>query len=211
MNRFHVLATAGLLSACNGVIVEKYPELPSNYHVDDFEQATDKGAIVTIVVGDPFAGSAGNLRNQVRSLMRNQVGRFPVEFVSRQGAGTTAPFKMVVVFNPGPDVNDDAICRMEDRTPTTTDSSGRTTVAMIFCHDMTAKISTRGHVGGVVSRSDPRFASLIRQVAQSLIPLDVDIKFQRGIASEGTRDFTKSQLVQLLVVYQWRSGGWTVR
>lgn len=165
-----MLAAAGVLAACSVVIVESYPEVPFNYQEGDFEQATDKGAIVTIVVGDPFAASGGNLGNDVRSLMRNQVGQFPVGFVPRHGADTTMPFKVVVVFNPRRDVADSAICEMEGQTPTTAGGSGRVAVAMVFCSEKTAKIGTRGHVGGVTSQSDPRFASLIRQVANSLIP-----------------------------------------
>jgi len=170
--RWFLVAAVGLLTpACNAVIVNSYPNLPANFADGDFERATAKGAIATTVVGNPFAAAgAGNFGDEVRSLMKNQVGVLPVEFVPQQGANTTKPYKVVVVFNPRRGMNDDTICQMDGKTPTAEGNPGQVSTAMVFCDGDVAKSGTSGHVSGVRDRNDPKFASLVRQVASLMIP-----------------------------------------
>jgi len=168
-------AAAMLLSACDAVIVESYPNIPANYNEGDFNIATPKGSIATIVVGDPFAmqstqSGAGKFEDGVRALMKNQVGAFPIDFVPRHGAGTTKPYKVVVVFNSRQGVDNRTICRMEKQTPLTAAGSGQVSVTMVFCDGDIAKSGTRGRVGGVKDQNDPKFISLVRQVANAMIP-----------------------------------------
>jgi len=170
-----VPAVAISLSACGAVIVESYPNMPANYNEGDFNMATPKGAIATIIVGDPFSlqtgeSGAGQFEERVRSLMKNQVGNFPINFVPRHGADTTKPYKVVVVFNPRQGVDNRTICKMEKQTPLTAASSGLVSVSMVFCDGDIAKSGTRGRVGGVKDQNDPKFVSLVRQVATAMIP-----------------------------------------
>ncbi len=163
-------AAAILLTACDAVIVESYPNLPANYYEGDFDAATTKGAIVTIVVGNPFSTQSGKFGDRVRALMKDQAGRFPVSFVSQNDANTTKPYKVVVVFNPRRNVDDRTVCRTEKQTPTIASSPGQLSVTMVFCFGDNLKSGTRGRVGGVKDQSDPKFGSLVRQVANSMIP-----------------------------------------
>ncbi len=172
-------AAAILLTACDAVIVEDYPSVPANFHQGDFDAATTKGAIVTIVVGNPFSTRSGNFGDRVRALMKDQVGNVPVSFVSRHGAATTKPYKVVVVFNLRRNVNNRTVCRTEKKAPTIASNPGKMSVTMVFCFGNNLKSGTRGRVGGVKDQSNPKFASLVRQVANSMIPSHDDFSLQR--------------------------------
>ena len=162
-------ATIGL-SACAAVIVDSYPSIPINYNEGDFELATPKGAIVTDVLGNPYSGQPGNFADRVRSLLRDQVGEFPVTFVSGPGANTTTPYKIIVVFNPPVNVSYRAICEDPKQTPVAAKGKGTLSVTMVFCDGQKLKAGTRGRVAGVNGANDPKFAALVQQVANSLIP-----------------------------------------
>ena len=54
-----ILAAKIFLSACNAVIVESYPSIPANYNEGYFGLAATKGAIATIVAGNPFSHYPG--------------------------------------------------------------------------------------------------------------------------------------------------------
>lgn len=113
-------AATNLLSACNAVIVESYSSISANYNEGYFGLAATKGAIATIVAGNPFSTQswnfgaanfgAGNFEDRVRALMKDRVGRFPVSF---HGANTTKPYRVVVVFNPRPNVDNRTICLLK--------------------------------------------------------------------------------------------------
>ena len=119
-----------LLSACNAVIVESYPSILEDYNEGYFGLAATKGAIATIVAGCPFPHypgisgrifQAGNFEDRVPALMKDWFGSFPVSF---HGANTTKPYRVVVVFNPRPNVDNRTICLIEKQTPMTTNSTG---------------------------------------------------------------------------------------
>ena len=133
-----------------------------------------KGAIATIVAGNPFSTQswnfgaanfgAGNFEDRVRALMKDRVGRFPVSF---HGANTTKPYRVVVVFNPRQNVDNRTIFLLEKQTPMTANSTG--VGPIVFCDGNILKSSTGGRVGGVKDQGDPKLISLIRQVACSII------------------------------------------
>jgi hypothetical protein len=102
--------------------------------------------------------------------MRNQVGIYPVSFVPQPGADTTQPYKVVVVFNPRSNVDNRTICQTERQTPVTASSPEQVSVTMVFCDGNKLKSGISGRVGGVRDQSDPKFAALVRQVANAMIP-----------------------------------------
>ena len=124
-------AAINLLSACNTVIVKSYSSIPANYNEGYFGLAATKGTIVTIVAGNPFSTQswnfgaanfgAGNFEDRVRALMKDRVRHFPVSF---HGANTTKPYRVVVVFNPHPIVDNRTIFLLEKQTPMTANSTG---------------------------------------------------------------------------------------
>ena len=164
-----------LLSACNAVIVESYPSILENYNEGYFGLAATKRVIATIVASNPFSTQsgnfgAGNFEDRVRALMKDRVGSIPVILVPQYGANTTKPYRVVVVFNPRSNVDNRTICRMEKQTPMTANSPGQVSVAIVFCDGNNLKSGIGGRVGGVKYQNDPKFISLVRQVARSIIP-----------------------------------------
>jgi hypothetical protein len=173
INRIFLFLAAGFtVSACDAVIVEDYPFMPPNYNEGDFDLAAINGVIATIVVGDPFANRSEEFDNRVRALMRDQVEGFPVKFVPRHGADTIKPYKVVAVFNPRPDVVNQTICRLEERTPMAAAGPGLVSLIMSFCIGDRLKSGTRGRVGNVKGGNDPKFAALVQQVTAAMIPPD---------------------------------------
>ena len=74
------------------------------------------GVIATIVASNPFSTQsgnfgAGNFEDRVRALMKDWFGSFPVSF---HGANPTKPYRVVVVFNPRPNVDNRTICLIEN-------------------------------------------------------------------------------------------------
>ena len=136
----------------------------------DFQAATSKGAIATIVVGKPFSEQPNSFEDAVRALMKDQVGHWPIRFVSRHGANTTPPYKVVVVFNPRPNADERTICQRESRTPRDAGNSGALSVVMVFCDGNNPKSSSSGRVGDIQGRGDPTFAALVRGVTAAIIP-----------------------------------------
>ena len=167
---FLVPAAAIGLSACTAIVIDSYPRSPIGYSGGDFEFATPNGAIVTEVLGNPFSGQQNVFANRVRSLLKNQVGDFPTTFVSKPGANTTPPYRIIVVFNPRGNASYNAICEDANQTPDTTKGKGTLSVSMVFCDGQKLKTGTRGRVSGVDSPNDPQFTALVQQVANTLIP-----------------------------------------
>lgn len=159
--RLSLLLTLGLfVSACDAVIVEDYPEVPAYYIDGDFERATIQGSIVTIVAGNPFPGRGKGFADRVRALMKDQVEGIPANFCARHDATTKRPHKVVAVFNPRRDVDNQTICRLEMKTPRVADRPGRVSLIMSFCIGDDLKSGTRGRVGNVTGENDPKFVSL---------------------------------------------------
>ena len=169
-NRTLITAAAIVLTGCNAVIVESYPSIPAGYNEGDFEQATSKGAITTIVVGNPFSNQSADFADRVRAFMKDQVGTAPVTFVPSPGPSTTAPFKVVVVFNARDDVSNSTICEVGDTAPTTGGGTGQVSVTMVFCEGSRPRSGTRGRISGVQGLNDSKFISLVQQVANLMIP-----------------------------------------
>ncbi len=161
---------AVLLFACDGVIVEDFGSNSANYSDGDFDMATVNGEIATVVVGNPFSQNSSTFDDRVRTLMKNQIVGFPISFVSRHGANTTKPYKVVVVFNPRRDVDNRMICRKGKQTPMTSGHPGQVSVAMSFCDGKILKSGTRGRVGNITGENDPKFIALVQQVTDAMVP-----------------------------------------
>ncbi|NKB22472.1 MAG: hypothetical protein GKS01_18460 [Alphaproteobacteria bacterium] len=160
---FSVLGLAG----CQIVMVEDSPGPRSSYFDGDFEYAGHKGAVYTIVRGNPFGGSQERFAKIVRSKMKNQAraGR-PISFVGKQNKTTYKPYKIVVGFNPGNRDGDD-LCKSSDYPQ----SRGSTTkVVMAFCFGDTLKSSSTGWVDGLKSINDANFTKLVKETTNAMIP-----------------------------------------
>lgn len=170
--RFGALSLLALgLGACaNAVLVLDSPGPRHAYFDGDFEYATRDGAVVTEVAGNPFAMPKERFDTEVRRLMYGQTEGLPVSFVERPTSGKTDPtYKVVVAFNALPSVSGFDLCEKGSLTPTRTDGR-ELQMAIAFCIGDELKSETSGFTSTVAGPDAPRFAQLVREVTQALIP-----------------------------------------
>ena len=167
-----IIGTAGLLlSACNAVMVEDRVGPGWSYYDGDLSYATNKGAIVTHVTGNPFGGLQPSFAATVRKMMYGQTDGAPVEFVATANDKTLAPFKVVLAFNAPLNVDGHDLCETGNKTASL--PSGATLRASIaFCEGDGLKSDSYARVSGVSSIDDPKFQELVQQITRSMVPPD---------------------------------------
>lgn len=155
------------LSGCQFVMVADSPGPRSSYFDGDFEYAGHKGAIYTIVSGNPFGSPSQKFAEFVRTTMKNQAraGR-PVSFIGEHNGTTLKPYKVVAAFNPGNRDGDD-LCKSTDYSPSRSDT---TKLVMAFCFGDSLKSSSTGWVDGLKSVNDSNFSKLIKETTNAMIP-----------------------------------------
>jgi hypothetical protein len=159
--------SAFALSGCQIVTVEDSPGPRTSYYDGDFEYAGHKGAVYTIVRGNPFGGSPDKFAKIVRAMMKDQTrsGR-PVSFIGKQNETTYKPYKVVVGFNPGNRDGDD-LCKSADYPQS---RNNTTKVVMAFCFGDSLKSSSTGWVDGLKGVNDANFAKLVKETTNAMIP-----------------------------------------
>lgn len=162
--------TGLILGGCNLVLVQATPGPRANYFDGDFEFATNKGAIVTVIAGNPFGTSQQRLNAIVRQQMNKTIDAGNSNFVASPGETTVAPFKVVVAFNALPSVSNDDLCSQGTSTPTQ-NKPGVTTVNMAFCDGDRLKSGTIAYIHGLTSIDDSGFRELVSQATINMIPL----------------------------------------
>lgn len=161
------VAALALLAACDGVIVTQ-PVGPQRYSNGDFEYAARNGAMKTEVVGNPF-GAAPNFAPLVIEYMQNANRSVPVKFVLAPEGGGSAPFHVVMAFNPPQGSVARDACSQAGSLPTAT----RTTAVYlfsVFCSGDVPMSEASGTVADLTGPDDPKLRSLVRQVTYALIP-----------------------------------------
>ncbi len=155
------------LGGCQVVMVEDSPGPRTSYYDGDFEYAGHKGAVYTIVSGNPFGGSQETFSKLVRATMKNQAraGR-PISFVGRQDGTTYKPYKVVVGFNPDNRDGDD-LCKSAEYPQI---KSNTTKVVMAFCFGDSLKSSSTGWVDGLKGVNDSNFTKLVKETTNAMIP-----------------------------------------
>lgn len=164
-------AAAGALGvgACDDVVVNA-PVGPQRYADGDLQYASRNGEIETVVAGNPFgaSGDTGFAAAVVGHMAGANRGP-PVRFVLAPERGGSAPYRIVMAFNPDPNLTADQACARAASLPT-----GRSGLAItlfaVFCNGETALAEATGRVRGASGAEDRRFRSLVRQVTYALIP-----------------------------------------
>lgn len=173
MIRFQkILAPAAMalaMTGCNLVIVEDTPGPRANYFDGDFEFATHKGAIVTMVAGNPFGLPEREFADRVRREIARGVATGNAKFVAAAGDETVAPFKIVVAFNTAANIDNHNLCEQGAKTATLP-LRGELNVKMAFCDGDNLKSGSAAWITGVSSVNDRGFNNLVRQAATSMIP-----------------------------------------
>ena len=88
----------GMLTGCAAVVQDVPAPRGSNFEREP-EPATIKGAILTIIAGNPFGGPQKAFDDLVRRLMYGQSRELPADFVASHNEQTIPPHKVVVAFN----------------------------------------------------------------------------------------------------------------
>jgi len=163
------IAVIGTVSGCTGVVVQDAPAPRGSYYEREFNYATGKGAILTIIAGNPFGGPKEEFDALVRRLMYKQNRELPAEFVASPGDRTRPPYKVVVAFNKEPGISPAEMCANPLAIPTVPEKT-QLRIDIAFCHGDTSKSDTSGYASNVSSTADPKFASLIRQATYTMLP-----------------------------------------
>ena len=173
MNRylkFVVPVVALAATGCNAVIVEDLSGPRFSYFDGDFEYATNKGAIITDVAGNPFGMDPKKFGSLVRGVMRNQIAlATKADFVASPDENTVSPYRVVVAFNPLTHISNHDLCEKRDQTPSKA-TSANVEVRMAFCYGDSLKSGSAAWVNGLSSPSDPRFGKLVRAATRALVP-----------------------------------------
>jgi hypothetical protein len=158
------------IAGCSFVIVEDLPGPRANYFDGDFEYATSKGAIVTVVAGNPFGLPQPQFDNAVRRDMARSVVIGRAKFVAAADEETLAPFKVVVAFNTAPNISNVSLCRRGAKTPVMPNKDS-TNVKISFCDGDRLKSGSAAWVTGASGIDDRKFKDLIKQAAIAMLPL----------------------------------------
>lgn len=170
MSRVIVPVAALMITGCSSVIVEDLAGPRFSYFDGDFEHATNKGSIVTLVTGNPFGIDQTQFGNAVRRDMRNQVDvATEANFVAADDGATVPPYRVVVAFNPPSHIGNHELCENGAKTPGRPPSNN-VEVRMAFCYGDSLKSGSAAWVSGLSGPTDPRFGELVRKAAHSLVP-----------------------------------------
>ncbi len=157
----------GLVSGCEGVTVYE-PTHTQLYSNGSFDYAARNGVMKTEVVGDPFGGSP-NFAEKVADYLYGATRSVPVKFALRPEGTGSAPYHVVMVFNGPAGATSDQACAQRVA-PAAGQSSDAIYVLAAFCTGDLALSEAGGRASGITGPDDPKFRSLVRQVAYSLIP-----------------------------------------
>jgi len=87
-------------TACsNSVVIQDDPGPRGSYFKGDLSNAVRNGAIVTVVVGNPFGMEKARFDDRVRGLMKHENRELPAEFVAAHSDRTVRPYRVVVAFD----------------------------------------------------------------------------------------------------------------
>ena len=177
MAKFKILRTATAvlsLTGCTGVIVNDSPGPRASYFTGDFEYATNLGAIVTQVVGNPFDIPPETFRTAVLNLMQGHTRDGSARFVAAPTNQTILPYKVVAAFDMPPWVDGYVLCKGAASLPAPVKLPGETTLGIAFCFGDQLKSDANGSVSGARSIDDPRFVALVQRVTEAMLPARED-------------------------------------
>lgn len=163
------IAVFGIVVGCTGVVVQDAPAPRGGYYDGEFDYASRKGAILTVIAGNPFGGSKFEFDNFVRGHMYGQNRELLADFVASQTERTSPPYKVVVAFNKGRSISPNEMCAKPQSIPIVQEKK-ELRINIAFCYGDTAKSDTSGYAQNVSGIAHPNFASLIRQATFTMLP-----------------------------------------
>ncbi len=161
---------ATLLGGCfgNGPILT-HNDVAGAYE-PDFLRVVGTGGneLRTIVVGNPFGGSAEVARDLTIEAMQGAVAFTPVRFAAQPARAHPANYRVYMVYQPAITQAAGALCRGE--TPLAGQASAGLRLLAVYCGGSFAMSEITGRMEVMPSPGDPAFRSLVRQVTLNLLP-----------------------------------------
>ena len=166
---FFAIALLGTIAGCTGVVVQDAPAPRANYYERDFDFATEKGAILTIIAGNPFGGPQKEFEALVRRHMYGQNRELPTEFVVSHSDRTNPLYKVVVAFNKELGISPNEMCAAP-LALRSVPQQRQLRIDIAFCKGDASESDTSGYADKISNTADPNFASLIRQATFTMLP-----------------------------------------
>lgn len=161
---------AALLSGCFGSgPILTHNDVAGAYE-PDFLRVVGTGGneLRTIVVGNPFGGSAEATRDATIEAMQGAVAFTPVRFAAQPGRAHPANYRVYMVYQPAITQAAGALCRGE--APQAGRASAGLRLLAVYCGGSFAMSEITGRMEVMPSLGDPAFRSLVRQVTLNLLP-----------------------------------------
>ena len=128
------------------------------------------------VVGNPFAADQAATNTAVTNALQGAVRGVHANFTTRPGADARTRYRVVVLFNPARNFLEDHACG--DPAGLRPGKGGsRQSILMVFCSDDFAESWMVAHMRAFTGTTDPRFQTVIANLAWRLIP-DEQFDFQ---------------------------------
>lgn len=128
--------------------------------------ATTAGPLLLEVHGDPFRLPAAEFRRAVAEAMSGQTPSRPFSLTARPEDAPRPGFRVVVAFNPAPDLDPRKLCG--GTIATATAGGDKVTLVAVFCEGDTLLASASGGVARVAGPDDRRFRQLLGQTVREL-------------------------------------------
>lgn len=160
---------AGALAACADAVTVR-PTYVGSYHPSMLTYQARQGAMKTEIFGNLFSAPKATLDNAVTGAMSGSIFGRPVQFATAVPPENRSPYRVVMVVNPAKSMASDELCQTSDYPTGGPASTLRMEAA--FCANGQALTATGGTVAGVQSADDPKFRTLVRQIALALFPVE---------------------------------------
>lgn len=122
----------------------------------------------TIVVGNPFSGSAEATRDATIEAMQGAVAFTPVRFAAQPARAHPADYRVYMVYQPAITQAAGALCRGE--APQAGQASAGLRLLGVYCGGTFAMSEITGRMEAMPAPGDPTFRALVRQVTLNLLP-----------------------------------------
>lgn len=149
------------------------------YHAGELDYAGRKGAIHTVIAGNPFGGDKAKFDAYVLSKMQGQNRGTPATFVPAAGPQTDPLYRTVVAFNMPKNIDADRMCREGAKLPADS-GDGTVRMSIAFCVGDTSKSDASGIAYRVANLDDPKFTRLVRETTFVMIPDENQLEMDRN-------------------------------
>lgn len=148
------------------------------YYAGELDYAGRKGAIHTVIAGNPFGGDKAKFDAYVLDQMQGQNRGMSAKFVPSEGPQTDPLYKTVVAFNMPKNIDPNRMCREGANLPSQNDGS-TVHMAIAFCEGDQSKSDASGVAYRVAGLNDPKFTRLVHETTFVMIPDENQLEMDR--------------------------------